>query len=487
MSLLVAVFPAWLLACTSPSPDSGGDEGGTDGGSSDGGSSDGGTTDSGASWTRPDLALPPEAEDLDPDDAVVHVALTAAPAVHEIEGPDGLLTVQGTAYNGSTPGPTIRLQVGQRLVVDLDNQLAVPTTIHWHGMSVPFAMDGVPWMTDPVGPGEQFRYEFQAEQAGTFWYHPHIDTERQVDLGLYGVVIVEDPAEPQADLDIVAVIDDWSRAMVGDTGAPVDMTDADQAHGLHADEGLWTVNGQVQPVLRAPAGSSVRLRLLDASNTGYLLLGRDDGDALRLLATDQGLLPAAQAVERLLLVPGDRSEVELSLGESAFELLDHPYDHEGGEALGEATPMLGVRPEGEGSAPGPLDLPFAGGEPSPDPGDTDIVYVFAGDTSTGQWFINGEQFPDVTIESLPLGADAIVEVRNLSPTHHPFHLHGHHFELLSLDGVPPAWRTIEDTIELPLYGVARLRLLADNPGDWMTHCHILPHAEGGMMTVLRVE
>ncbi|RME26338.1 MAG: multicopper oxidase family protein, partial [Deltaproteobacteria bacterium] len=401
--------------------------------------------------------------------------------------PEGTRVIEGTGYNGSTPGPTIRAKLGDTLVVDLVNDLAVPTTLHWHGLHVPWDMDGVTWMQDPVQPGDSFTYRFPLTQAGTFWYHPHIDTARQVDLGLYGAIVVEDPAQPPADHDIVAVIDDWPEEgeHLADTGHSEDeAADRDDHHG---HEGLWTVNGLVQPVLRLPAGDSVRLRLVDASNGGYVQLGSDDGQPLRLLATDQGLLPAAQEVDRLLLVPGDRAELELSLGSQAFELLDHPYDLHGGAGVGDAGPMLGIRPEGEGSAPPPLDLPFPGGGVSDDPGRTDIVYVFAGDPVTGDWYINGEQYPDVTVQSLPRDSDVVIEVRNLSPTDHPFHLHGHSFEVLSVDGVAPAWRSVEDTVEVPLYGAVRLRLIADNPGDWMAHCHILEHAEGGMMTVLRVE
>ena len=101
--------------------------------------------------------------------------------------------------------------------------------------------------------------------------------------------------------------------------------------------------------------------------------------------------------------------------------------------------------------------------------------------------MNGERFPEITIEEVALGDTAIIEVRNLSPTQHPFHLHGHAFEVLSVGDEVPAYRWMEDTLDIPILGRARLRLVADNPGLWMTHCHILPHADAGMMTVLRVK
>ena len=142
--------------------------------------------------------------------------------------------------------------------------------------------------------------------------------------------------------------------------------------------------------------------------------------------------------------------------------------------------------EGTAAAPAGLAWPFSGAAPTPDPGTTDVTYVFSGSRETDVWLINGEVFPEVTIAETDLGETIIIEVRNLSPAEHPYHLHGLRFEVLSVNGEPPPYRLVEDTINVSVYGTVRLRVVADNPGDWMSHCHILPHAEGGMMTVLRV-
>jgi FtsP/CotA-like multicopper oxidase with cupredoxin domain len=139
----------------------------------------------------------------------------------------------------------------------------------------------------------------------------------------------------------------------------------------------------------------------------------------------------------------------------------------------------------EGEPPAPLDWPFDGAAPTADPGWSDIVYALHGDPHTGEWTINGELFPDITIETLPLDVWALIELRNISQTAHPFHLHGQTFEVLNIDGDTPAYRSLEDTINVAPYTIVRLGLLPDNPGDWMAHCHILPHAHG-MMTVLHV-
>jgi FtsP/CotA-like multicopper oxidase with cupredoxin domain len=142
---------------------------------------------------------------------------------------------------------------------------------------------------------------------------------------------------------------------------------------------------------------------------------------------------------------------------------------------------------GPQAAPTATAWPFTGAAPSADPGRTDVIYVFSGGAEGEDWLINGEAFPDVTVQSVALGGSAVIEVRNLSATEHPFHLHGYRFEVLSVNGEPPATHTVEDTVNVPIRAALRLLLVADNPGDWMAHCHLLQHAEDGMMSVLRVE
>jgi FtsP/CotA-like multicopper oxidase with cupredoxin domain len=415
---------------------------------------------------RPELSSPTEAEDLDPDPDIVHVSLTAAPMTYEIDGE----LVDGWAYNGQIPGPTIRVQRGNTLIVDFHNDLPDDTTIHWHGLRVPFAMDGVTWQTDPIGPGEDFQYSFQIDQAGTYWYHPHIDSDRQVDLGLYGALVVEDPSEPVADRELVLLLDAWGEH-----------DEDEELHG-HGDIALeWTVNGLHDPVFFANAGERIRLRTVNASNTGY---ARITWPQLRQIGSDQGLLAALAQPGSTVLAPGDRADFEWLIG-SSFEVVNRPFSLLGAPAIGDPVRLFDVVVETPGEPPDPLEWPFDGTAPTPDPGWSDIVYALHGDPHTGVWTINGEVFPDITIETLPLGQWSIIELRNISQTAHPFHLHGQVFELLSIDGDKPPVRRFEDTIDVPPYKIVRIGLLPDNPGDWMAHCHILPHAHG-MMTVLRV-
>lgn len=430
------------------------------------GESETGTPDLPTEPERPELTSPAEAEDLDPDPDIVRVALTAAPLRYEIGGEP----VDGWAYNGQIPGPTIRVQRGNTLIVEFQNDLPDATTIHWHGLQVPIAMDGVIWLTSPLGPGENFEYSFEVDHAGTFWYHPHIDTDRQVDLGLYGVIVVEDPAEPVADRELVMVLDAWGEH------------DEDEGE-LHDHGGTldWTVNGLHDPVFPAVAGERIRVRIVNASNAGYADPTWPD---LRHIASDQGLLAALEQPESVVITPGDRADFEWRIGAS-FEFINRPYSLLGAPAVGEEVRLFDVDVAIPGAPPAPLDWPFDGAAPTPDPGWSDIVYALHGDPHTGIWTINGEQYPDITIETLVLGEWSIIEVRNISQTAHPFHLHGQTFEVLNIDGDTPEYRSLEDTINIAPYTIVRLGLLPDNPGDWMAHCHILPHAHG-MMTVLHV-
>ena len=144
-----------------------------------------------AGWAD-DLAMPLPA-DLDPDPHVLEFNLEAKPT--ELEILPGYKTPVW-AYNGRIPGPLIRGVVGDRVVVHFKNSLPEPTTIHWHGLRVSNQMDGAPGVTqDPIPAGGEFRYEFTLRDAGTYWYHPHVDSSAQVGRGLYGAILVEDPHE----------------------------------------------------------------------------------------------------------------------------------------------------------------------------------------------------------------------------------------------------------------------------------------------------
>ncbi|MDH3600455.1 MAG: multicopper oxidase domain-containing protein [Candidatus Tectomicrobia bacterium] len=190
------------------------------------------------------------------------VRLVAAP------GQWGLMPPYQTsvwAYNGQVPGPVIRIQLGDTLRVKLVNQLPEPTTIHWHGVRVPNAMDGVPGVNqEPVAPGESFTYEFTPKDPGIFWFHPHLNSAEQVERGLHGVLVIEDPNEPHYSQDLVWVLDDWRLNQDGSIDSKF-VTRHDLAH-----DGRWgnylTVNGAYRPVVTVKPGERLRLRMVNVAN-----------------------------------------------------------------------------------------------------------------------------------------------------------------------------------------------------------------------------
>jgi FtsP/CotA-like multicopper oxidase with cupredoxin domain len=170
------------------------------------------------------------------------------------------------AYNGMVPGPELRFRQGERLRVEVENALGVSTTVHWHGIRLPNAMDGVPGVTQPpiAANGGRFTYEFDLPDAGTYWYHPHLGSPEQVARGLYGALVVEEREPPAVDRDLVWVLSDWrldrEARIVSDFVSPMDASHAGRIGNT------VTVNGVIPDTFDVRAGECIRLRLINASN-----------------------------------------------------------------------------------------------------------------------------------------------------------------------------------------------------------------------------
>ena len=222
-----------------------------------------------------------EAHDHNPDPKIVEVDLTAR--IADVEVASGK-TVKAWTYDGGLPGPLIRAHVGDRVMVHLANELPQPTTIHWHGVRVPIEMDGVPDISQPeVKHGETFTYDFVVRDAGLYWYHPHVMSAAQVGFGLYGALLVDDPADGVGIVDqLTLVLSDigFDRAGVldsADTGGPAGM--------VFGREGVYVLaNGKILPTLRARSGAPQRWRIVNAAKSRFFLLdleGERNGSWLR--------------------------------------------------------------------------------------------------------------------------------------------------------------------------------------------------------------
>jgi FtsP/CotA-like multicopper oxidase with cupredoxin domain len=400
------------------------------------------------------------------------------------------------SYGDGFPGPVLRVRQGEPLRVRLVNRLDAPTTIHWHGVRLPNAMDGVPTLTQPpVAPGDEFVYEFTPPDAGTFWYHPHYDSLVQLNRGLAGALIVEEREPPRFDADVLFVIKDWNLDESGRFLAPTTPKAAARA-GTFGD--LHTVNGAIEPIHEVPAGGVCRLRLLNIDMTRIFKIVLEGGEA-SVIALDGHPLPAPQPLKLLSLGPGMRADLSLrapaAVG-AALRLVNTsasaPWTMATLRTVPPAQPLANVPAR---LAPNPIPEPdLAGAEVLP--------FAFATGAGSGSiicgsatpqpvlWSINKQAWSEVPalmppLAALRLGRTYLLELQNATPHAHPIHLHGFAFKLLrsnERDIVPH----FADTALLSPKERLTVAFVADNPGDWMLHCHIIEHQATGMTGYLHV-
>ena len=390
------------------------------------------------------------------------------------------VTVAAWGFNGQIPGQAIQARVGDVLEVRFTNRLPEATTVHWHGLCIPAAMDGTDTVQQPVAPGATFTYRFRLPDAGTFWYHPHMHEPEQMERGLYGTLIVRGEDEPKLDGEQVLVFDDVkldAKGQLSKFGGLVQWHD-----GREGDTRL--VNGMCEPELTMAAGQIERWRIVNASSARYVRLSIG-GAPFQIIGSDAGLLEAPVQATEVLLPPADR--VELAVG---------PFEE--GEILAieslaywrstikrrktEPFATLRVGPAQPSVAVIPSRLrtitPLATAATPPT-----RTMEFGVNVSLNQgirFVINKEMHhQDAPVK---VGELQVWDVVNSTMMDHPFHLHGFRFQVLSVNGKPPAWASWEDVVNLLPRSTTRIAWMPDDrPGSWMYHCHILEHHGGGMM------
>lgn len=394
--------------------------------------------------------------------------------------------------NGTYLGPTLRAAVGDRVRVNVTYALDETTTLHWHGMHLPAAMDGGPHQ--PIAPGATWSPTWRIDQpAATLWYHAHPDgaTGDQVYRGIAGLFLLEDPAHGGAGLpdrygvdDIPLILQD-KRFDDGhlDTASP-----RFSPIGILGDEIL--VNGTHDPYLPVVT-TKVRLRVLNASNARTYNLGLADDRVFSVVATDAGLLAEPVELRRLLLAPSERAElvVEVAPGDDVL-LRGYPTGIGGGRfprrfAGGDDTFDLVrlVAADHLEPSPGlPGHLPAAPSVEAP-PGAPRRVFTFNHASR-----INGKTFDPERVDfTVRAGATEVWELRNDSDNQHVFHVHGVSFSVLDYDGAPtpPQLAGLKDSVFLPPGTTAtiavRFRDHTDRVAPYMFHCHVLAHEDHGMM------
>lgn len=373
--------------------------------------------------------------------------------------------VRGFGFNGQVPGPLITVQLGQRLVVELTNTLPEPTTIHWHGLRIPAAMDGTESVQRAVQPGETFEYSFVPPDAGTFWYHSHVNETEQVERGLYGALIVRSPDDPELDAERILLLDDLK---LDEEGELAPFGDPHEHHaGREGD--LLLVNGRNDPQLEMAAGQMERWRVVNVANTRFMRLSIG-AQPFAIIGSDGGLLPAPVRVREVLITAGERVDLAVGPFREGEEIAIEALSHDRGK--GETAPARLARLRARAPEPSNAEIPEVLRRIEPlvaaDVEPTRMISM-----KTLMHAGHGQKDEPVRVGDLQ-----VWELVNETGQDHPFHLHGFFFQVLDDDG-PTAWK---DTVNVPRKQSVRIAWVPDDrPGAWMYHCHILEHHAMGMM------
>lgn len=429
--------------------------------------------------------------DLDPDPNVVEVQLAASPATHEyLNGkPAEVSAFRDASIPGSVgtvPGPMLEAKLGDRVIVHFTNELAEETTIHWHGLRVPNAADGTPLAQVPIPPGGTFDYEFTLIDSGYFWFHPHMRGDVQIEAGLYAPIVVHDNVAIDVAADRAFVLDDVKLASSGKLS---DRTEAlDLMLGRMGN--VVVVNGTQRPSIEVAAGTRERWRFVNAANGRYFNLELP-GHMFTVISSDGGLLVEPYQTRTLLIAPGERYEVLVELA-SSTELALRTLHYDRGHNIPDPGPIEILALTFGAQGPAPAALPTSWGTVEPIPFDAKTPrrrFVLQEDDTIPAmpiFTINDEAFPDVTPVEGTMGQVEIWQIDNQAEMDHPFHLHGMSFQPLDALGAPRTPLGWKDTINVPQKSTVEFAVRFESPGRWMYHCHILEHAERGMMGELEI-
>jgi FtsP/CotA-like multicopper oxidase with cupredoxin domain len=404
----------------------------------------------------------------------------------------------GGSVSADPSPPVLRMQRGKPFAATLTNRLDEPTTIHWHGLRIPNAQDGVPFVTQPyVYPGDRFDYAFTPPDAGTYWYHPHCNTLTQMGRGLTGMLVVEDDRDPDFDGEVALNLRDFRLGSDSQFIAQFKPRDAAKTGTFGT---VRTANWQPEPVYDVPAGGLVRVRILASDVTRIYNLRLEGADAM-IIAVDGHPVPQRSLLDTTVVSPGQRLDLALRIPDSEgvtvsledirpstpkivarFRAVGASLKRNLGD-VGPLSENVGVDADLKNATQIPLLLSATAENAARD--------SICGTLGFSFWAINKVPYPGDTpdptapIAELKLGRSYILNVENVTPHAHPIHLHGMNFKAISSNKQVVQQQVSDTYFVLPDEKV-QLALVADNPGDWVFHCHIIEHQKTGMTGYFKV-
>jgi len=403
--------------------------------------------------------------------------------------------IQTYGYNGSVPGPLLRLREGRPVSIDIHNDTDIDDIIHWHGLYVPSPADGAMEEGSPmVEPGTTRRYTFAPRPTGTRWYHSHDvagkDLTRSLYSGMYGFLIVEPTSDAgRYDREVLLAAHHWEGSWVSmqdlRKGPPPD-------NGLEVLYASASFNdkmlGHGEPI-RVREGERVLFRVLNASPTENINIALA-GHRFTVIALDGNPVPSPRTVDTLFLAPAERVDVVVEMNRPGVWIF-------GGIKDDDRKMGLGVVVEYANQSGEPQWLPppnsqwdytiFGGNGPAPSP-DERLELTFekvpGGHGGYNRWTINGKSWPDTNpLFTTLVGKRYRIAMNNKSGDNHPVHLHRHTFEITKV-GDKTTSGVMKDTINMTRYSTVEFDFVANDPGPTLLHCHHQDHQDEGFMGLM---
>ena len=442
----------------------------------------------------------------EPEVGAADFTLRIAPVVVELAPSRAISTI---GYNGTSPGPLLRMREGVPLTVEVVNETDVPELVHWHGQLIPPEVDGSEEEGTPmVPPHGRRRYRFVPRPAGARWYHTHTmagpDLHQSTYTGQFGFVFIESKNNPgRYDQEIFLALRDWEPFFTAEdedeqetdvaAGQPEKPATLDtRPNGFEVGYRIFSINdkslGAGEPI-RVRPGERLLMHLLNASATGNRRVALS-GHQFHVVALDGNPVPSPQPADVIALGPGERVDAYVEMNRPGIWILGATNDNDRNDGMGILVEYANRRGDAQWAVlpKARWDYTIFGRATSRRPPDQIIDLVFdkipGGPGKFNRWLVNGKEYPHEREFVLQNGSRYRLVFHNRTDDAHPLHLHRHLFELVEINGKATAG-VIKDTVVVPNYGRLAVDLVADQPGLTLFHCHNQQHMDYGFKALFR--